>query len=471
MQMFDEDAILDTIHTELQKCIEEMKSIIDSAQEAQSLKPKDPIQTQKQEYFQKNFVAQVPSLIRTKNTFPEIIGLRARLLGQKTPSPKKRPVSDFNSDDSPMRFVHWQSPNKPTFATAIAKSQPAARSLEDDLEADDPIFEDSSEVSSKYSQEKFSRGHSPSAKKNKSQKVSPRFLSGPDKPDSLLGKSPRFNWSQSLGLGSMLRANADSPQKGGSPKTQILQSQSKCELDQLEKADYLHKELTELNNHYKKIIEDEFRQITTLLKNSRALLPQEINLDTPQSSLSHLMSDELFNLLSLSCLRQITSLITRTYIGLEALQQKLKTLDVLQCENVQLVSIYNQLTASIDNAIIEDIQFLKSAANSLKSYEIQSKFFTQYFENTENETRAIKQLYELVKNSTEISLGYLEENPTLVRRMVEESVQFIQKIPKNTTRLEYCSSIFPGLISNLVNLTCSYQYEKDKNRQVAQCVF
>ncbi|MBX9586688.1 MAG: hypothetical protein K2X50_05460 [Gammaproteobacteria bacterium] len=470
MQMSDEDAILDTLHTELQKCIEEMKSIIDSAQEAQSLKAKDAIQTQKQDYFQENFVAQVPSHIRTKKTFPETIGLRARLLGQKTP-PKKRLLSDLNSDDSPARSVHWKSPNKPPFANSLATIQPVARSLEDELEADEPIFEDSSTVSSKSSPEEYSRGHSPTPRQNKSQKVSPRFLSGPDMPASPLGKSPSFNWSQSLGLGSMPRADADSPQKQSSPKTQILQSQPKCELDPLEKTNYLHQELTELNTQYKKIIENEYQQISELLRHSRALLPQEINLDAQQSSLSHWMSEELFNLLSLSCLRQITSLTTRTYIGLETLQQKIKTLDVLQCEDAQLVSIYNQLTASIDNAINEDIQFLKSASNSLENYEMQSKFFTKYFENTENELRVINQLYELVKNDTLVSKEYLEKNPTLVRKMVEESYKFIKAIPETTTRLQYFSTIFPKLINNLVSMTSEYQIEKNNNQQVAQLVF
>lgn len=535
MQESDENENLDTLNAELEKCLEQMKKIVDEAQQSQALKAEIVAQPDHGVVSPDVFLQQVTqtrkssdsetspvrNYFQRKKNLTTTIGLRARLRGEKTPSPKKR-ISETESSDSPNRFVYWQSPAKPTLEQLHKKNRKSPQNLQEkfdaepaedaaknkaaeitisqiksiDFELPDNLFLESPFAEAPQAEENISkirpselfslesqmvspsspssvypRGHSPSHNKQKSRKSDRRILSGPDKPDSLLGESSAFNWSQSLGLGSIPAPKINSPIKESSPKTQILQSQPKHELDPLEKANFLHKQLTELNNQYKKIIGEEYRQITTLLKHSRALLPQNLNLDAQGSSLSYWMSNELFNLLSLSCLRQITSLITRTYIGLEALQHKLKTLDILQSEDVQLVSIYKQLTVSIDNAIKEDIQFLKSASNSLKIYEMQSKYFTKYFENTENESQVINQLYELIKNCTEISVSYLEENPTLVRRMVEESFQFIKRIPVTTTHLQYCSTIFPELISNLVSLTSKYQIEKNNNQQVAQFVF
>ncbi len=491
MQESDKNENLDTLNDKLEKCLEQMQRIVDEAQQAQALKAEVVAQPDHGIFSHDVFLQQV---IQTRNSSdaetnpvrkyfqgkkhpPTTIGLRARLRGEKTPSPKKR-INETESSDSPNRFVYWQSPAKPSLEERHKKNRKSPQNLQEKFDAEpleeapqaeknnskkrpSVLFSLESQMASPSSPSSvYSRGHSPSPNKKQSRK-----------PDSLLGESSAFNWSQSLGLDSIPAPKINSPQKESSPKTQILQSQPKYELDPLEKASFLHKQLTELNNQYKKIIEEEYRKITTLLKHSRALLPQNLNLDAQGSSLSYWLSDDLFNLLSLSCLREIKALTTKTYISLEELQHKLKTFDILQCEDEQFVSIYKQLTISIDNAITEDIKFLKSASSSLEAYENQSMFFTQYFEKTKDESRLLSQLYELVKDSTAVYPGYLEENPTLVRRLVEGGCRFIIGIPKDCTRLHYLSSIFPSLKHTLVSVTHQYEVEKAAIQQTVLRAF
>ncbi len=437
-------------------------------------------------------------------------------------------------NDSPVAIVKWQSPPKPTFAQWQTMQTKVVRNILDDLDAAEDPRENNAlviheatdnkktsddwfaheeedieivkepdpkevrDISKKRSaseiipdhlpqslgskSEKYPRGNSPSPNPKKSPRVSPRSRSGSEYSESQSSQSlsaSEFSsrYSVSLGISSPLfnsPIQAASPSQKESPafpKTQIQPSQLEVEPEINAINNPLFETLSAFNNRYKSIIEEERQKISQLLKHCQALIPQKINLDENETSLSKWMTEDLLDLLSLSCLRQIYAHICTTKSSLEKLQDDLISTNLEINEDQQLLSIYTKLNMSLRIAIDEDYVTLTTIKSSHDKYQARTNFLTQYFVNTKDETEVTNVLYTLVENSTSVDNGYLEKNPTLVRQLVESAAEFLNNIPDSSTRMDLITMIIPNLKNHLVSLTYEYEVEKTEMQQSVQCVF
>lgn len=471
---------------------------------------------------------------KKKNSLADHIGPRARLKGVKTPPPKKRGCDSEQCESpcgsSPHVHVKWASPVKPSFAEFEGKRNRSVRNLSDELEATENPIEKNSIVtmeSNKFSQpinggfgpveeqeqdhdvevkdhfkaskkekkhsasdigdpespgllesfvEKYSRGHSPSPVRDKSPRVSPRVNIEIEGSASILGKPLSHNLSSGL-FGSPLviaSPQVSRPPKKKSPlvvKTQIVSSEDYSAPELKANENPLYETLATLNNQYITIIEEERRNLSHLLQHCKALIPQNINLDAPESSLSTWMTKDLLNLLSLSSLRQITQLITNTISSMEKLKTAILHTDMGIAEDQKLQSIYSKLNMSVRIAIDQDIQYLELITRSLNNYEKDTLFFTTYFANTDDETKTFQLLHQLLEHSHAIDKDYLEKNPTLVRRLVQESFKYLNQVPSASTRIEFLTITIPQLKAHLTSLVNAYEIEKNQMQQARQCVF
>lgn len=452
-----------------------------------------------------------------------------------SPKKRTREINLCDSpSDSPHAIVRWASPPKPTFAQWQTVRPEVVRNILDDLDAaedpqenkahkthaptdnkktsddwfaheeedreivNEPDPEEGCDISKKRSaseiipdhqaqnleskSEKYLRGNSPSPNPKKSPRVSPRSRSGSEYSEAQSSQSLSANgiakhYSVSLGISSPLFNSpilAASPSQKEAPafqNTQILPSQLEVEPEIKAFNNPLFEILTAFNNRYKSIIEEERQQISQLLKHCQALIPQKINLDENETSLSKWMTEDLLDLLSLSCLRQIYAHILTTKSSLEKLQDDLISTNLEINEDQQLLSIYTKLNMSIRIAIDEDHVTLITIKSSHDKYQQRTNFLTQYFVNTKDETEVINVLYTLVENSTSIDKSYLEKNPTLVRQLVESAAEFLNNIPDSSTRMDFITTIIPNLKNYLVSLTREYDVEKSEMQQPVQCVF
>lgn len=502
MQEPKHDLLDDDIALELQLCLDDLKKFaatseqnqIERAKNSKQQKPeKNPFNNPVIELLEEiregasNRISIISGMWRPRNRTTPIVP-QARIRGEKTPSPKKRvhdsALCSSPSENSPLVFAKWASPDKPTFAAEAKQGQPV-RNLSDEFEdrkkqkkstesdIDSPESSDSSESFS----EEYSRGHSPSPVRKKSPKVSPRVNCELESSASLIGSPPSHSHNPSsrhfgspLVLASPKLAN---PSQNKSPrplKTQIVPSQPHSEPELNAHENPLYKTLKTLNNQYKKIIEDERQKLSQLFKHCQALIPDNINLDTPESSLSTWMTKNLLNILSLSSLRQIYEIINNTILSMQSLKTVIFNTN-FGCEDQELQSIYLKLNTSIRFAIDQDRAYLSLVSESLCQYEKNTMFFIAYFANTHDETQIFQLLNQLLESSDSINKNYLEKNPTLVRRLVEESFNYLDGVPDTTTRMDFHITIIPKLKSHLVNLINEYEIEKNEILQSRQCVF
>lgn len=378
----------------------------------------------------------LPLRVRSRSAPSTYIGPRARLKGMKTPSPKKRPIETCDSPncDSPYRFAHWESPAKSTrnlqakmeaeeIPLAITEAQASQQYDQDPIIIDE---DNPSHESQKSSPEKFSRGHSPS----------------PDR------KRP-ITATQRVGLGSY---SPFSP-SFYSPSAQVPQP-----LSSVDKTN-IHETLAKINNKFKAIIQKERQQISDLLKHSQALLPHNINLN-----------QDLLHQLSLSCLQQMNKLVDESLSELQSLGGEIRLLEFPSADQ-NLQSIYEELSNSIAEAILEDSKHKEAIKKSYTQYYRDTTTLIQYFTCTKDQSNALKILYTLTAESPVIYEGYLESNPTLVRRLIQESLKFISNAPENNTLLVAVGTIIPRLKNYLVSMSVEYAVEKTELEQAPKCVF
>jgi hypothetical protein len=426
----------DTLNTELEQCINELKRIVSSSTDLASANtPSTSTETMTAPSTlitaapQRNFMAEIMSLAIPEQTHhlysrltsnlarkhKSIIGERARLRGEKTPSPK-RPA--YLSDDSPLRMAFWQSPDKPSHPNGRKRSKTSLLSQ----------FEIPEELIPAPEGSPYSSGQkSPSPNLDKSSRASPRHLSGPG--------SQSFS-SDNASPNAAVLGQAKPVDIRSSPKTAGVSSPSSpSNLDVT--SSKVHNQLTAILKNYRKLTLSEAKELSKRLDHSKALLPKNILLNLDQQSISNWMSPELLNLLSLSTLEQMNFVVMLTRNDLANLLDQLNLIKIEHCDDNVLSTLFKQVQQSIKSAIEQDFIFGKMVESSLKSYQNDSQYFVKYFNRVANESSVIPQLCTYLGSESTCTPEYLEQHPTLVRHLVERSSQYLRSQPESDERLTW----------------------------------
>ncbi len=306
------------------------------------------------------------------------IGVRARLKGAKTPSPKKRQLDE----DSPQPLVYWKSPEK-QLCTKVS----AVRSLDEDLkisrvmDIDQSAFNDSALVrQNSQSPSKHSSPHEEESEKKHS----------------------------------LHNSGQKAPVKETSPKTQILpDSAPEDPAMGLNEPVDAKDDLNEILAEFRSLTINELEKITTIIRNSKAFLPQYSEINREGISLSGYQTKAFLGALSLATLNQIIQLLKDNITQLKLLLKKLMAVPENQLPVTEMVK------QSIQRALAQDTDFLSITSTETHKLLNKTIAFLRYFQIEFKLGIETEVLHQYLGSETGCTQEYLDNNPTLVRNLIE----------------------------------------------------